>query len=141
MGYMPPHGAPIENYDRNVRAVSADSPTGVDENVCANQDVFNNAFYEAVKQNRKQEMKEARPWSYVGVVIWMIFFIWGVTLAMQVAPGHERVEHLVFAMVFGPVYVLAYYLGAFSNGDAGDAGVVKAGFGMCGAGYQMSMRD
>jgi hypothetical protein len=84
-------------------------------NVCNTQDDFNIAFDKALKQNNKDAMKKARPWVYVYMTLWMIFFIWALVLAMQVAPGPNRLVHLVFAMVFSPVYVLAYYFGALGE--------------------------
>lgn len=83
--------------------------------VCNNQDAFNQAFRSALKYNNKENMKKARPWMYVYLVLWLLFFVWGVMLAIQVPSGPERVEHLVFAIVFGPVYVLAYYIGALGK--------------------------
>lgn len=128
MGYM----GPMEPYRYN------DGPTGptgpTDLGVCANQNVFNKALYRAIKHNIREEERKARPWMMVYATIWMIFFIWAVVLAMQVNQGHERVEHLVFAMLFSPIYVLAYYIGAFGNMNA------KAGFGMCGGGYNIGNR-
>lgn len=95
--------------------------------VCDNQDDFNQAVRKALKNNYKEEMKKVRPWIFVYMVLWLIFFVWAVLLAMQIPAGPERVEHLVFAMVFSPIYVLAYYLGALGNGDK--SSVVM---GMCG---------
>ena len=95
-----------ENYDPN-------------KPVCDNQDDFNHAFRKAIKYNNQENMNKAKPWVYVYLVLWMIFFVWAVLLAMQVAPGPERVEHIVFAMVFSPVYVLAYYLGAMGSYKSG----------------------
>lgn len=87
--------------------------TGKD--VCATQDDFNVAFDKALKQNNKDAMKKMAPWVYVYMVLWLIFFVWALVLAMQVASGPTRVVHLVFAMVFSPIYVLAYYLGALEG--------------------------
>ena len=87
--------------------------------VCENQDDFNRAFRKAIKYNNKENMKKARPWIYVYLVLWLIFMVWGILLAMKIAPGPERVEHLLFALVFGPAYVLAYYLGALPNDTYG----------------------
>lgn len=84
-------------------------------NVCNTQDDFNVAFKKALKQNNKDAMEKAKPWLYVYMTLWMIFFVWALVLAMQVAPGPNRLVHLVFAMVFSPVYVIAYYLGALSE--------------------------
>jgi bacteriorhodopsin len=86
------------------------------KNVCDNQDDFNVAFDKALKQNNKDAMKKARPWVYVYVTLFMIFFIWALVLAMQTSPGPHRIVHLVIAMVFSPIYVLAYYLGALGEG-------------------------
>lgn len=88
--------------------------------VCDNQADFNKAFREAVKN----DMKKNKPWIYVSTVLLLIFLIWAVLLAMQVPKGSERVEHLLFAMLFSPVYVLAYYLGILGKNSAQ--------FGMCG---------
>lgn len=84
-------------------------------NVCKNQDDFNVAFRKALKQNNKDAEKKAKPWMYVYAIVWLIFFVWALLLAMQVAPGPARIVHLVFAMIFSPVYVLAYYLGALGQ--------------------------
>lgn len=94
----------MENYDPN-------------KPVCDNQSDFNEAFRKAIKENNKKNMKENRPWMIVYMVIWLIFLIWGVMLAMQVPQGPDRVSHLVFAIVFPPVYVLSYYLSGM-NGRA-----------------------
>jgi len=83
--------------------------------VCDNQADFDIAFRKAITYNNKQSEKKAKPWMYVYLVLWLIFIVWALLLAMQVAPGHERIEHLVFAIVFSPVYVLAYYVGALSS--------------------------
>lgn len=87
--------------------------TGAD--VCDNQDDFNVAFNKAFKQNNKDAIKKAKPWICVYIIVWMIFFTWALVLAMQVAPGPNRLVHLVFAMVLSPLYVFAYYLGAMSS--------------------------
>ena len=83
--------------------------------VCQNQDTFNVALRKAIKENEKENMKKAKPWIYVYIVLWAIFLVWGVMLAMQISDQSERIEHIVFAIVFGPVYVLSYYLGLSGN--------------------------
>lgn len=83
--------------------------------VCDNQSDFNHAFRKALKHNNKENLKKARPWMYVYMVLWLIFLVWALMLAIQVPAGPERVEHLVFALVFGPAYVLAYYLGSLGG--------------------------
>ncbi len=82
--------------------------------VCDNQDDFNKAFRKAIKYNNKQNWKDGKPWAYVYLGLWLVFFIWAILLAMQVQDPRGRVIHLVFAIVASPVYVLAFYLGALS---------------------------
>jgi len=103
---MPKNESEYEFYDPN-------------KPVCDNQSDFNQALRKAIKYNNKEDMKKARPWLYVYLVLYMIFVVWALLLAMKVPPGPERVEHLVFALVFGPAYVLAYYLGALGGGGGG----------------------
>jgi archaellum biogenesis protein FlaJ (TadC family) len=91
-----------ENYDPNFP-------------VCSNQDDFNEAFRTAVKYSRKEEAVKMRPYAYTYMVLWVIFLVWALILAMQVPVGPSRVLHLVFAIVFAPAYVLGYYLGALNN--------------------------
>ena len=93
--------------------MSNNSPTGA--NVCNTQDSFNVAFNKALKATAEDDMKKSKPWMYVYVVLWLTFFIWALVLAMQVAQGPNRLIHLVFAMVFSPVYVLSYYIGVLGD--------------------------
>lgn len=86
-------------------------------NVCANQDNFNVAMDKAIKQNNKDAMKKAEPWVYVYAILWLIFLIWGILLAMQVQDQSTRVVHLVLAIVAGPAYVLGYYINQLRNGS------------------------
>jgi hypothetical protein len=84
-------------------------------NVCNTQDDFNVAFNKAIKQNNKDAMKKAGPWVYVYIVLYLVFFVWALLLAMQNPAGPSRIVHLVFAMVFSPIYVISYYLGAMGD--------------------------
>jgi hypothetical protein len=89
-----------------------------DQNVCDDQDSFNQAFHQAIKYNEKQMIKDAGPWFWVYLGLWVIFFFWAICLAMRVPPGNNRIEHLVFAMLFSPFYVIAYYISGMSNGGS-----------------------
>jgi hypothetical protein len=102
--------------------------------VCQNQDDFNVAFKNAIKYNSDQNMKKAKPWLIVYAVLWAVFLVWGIVLAMQITSPVERVEHLLFAIIFSPAYVLAYYLGALSKpGSSGiPMGMRHSRMGMCG---------
>lgn len=93
--------------------------------VCDTQADFNVAVQEAIKYNNKQYMKQTRGWAQVCSVIWLIFLVWAVVLAMKVHNGPRKVEHIMFAILFPPVYVLAYYIASFGNeGGMGGAAPV-----------------
>lgn len=79
-------------------------------NVCDNQDDFNVAFRKALKQNEKDDIKKAKGWIYVYLILWLVFLIWALMLAMQVSPGPNRVVHLFLALLFSPAYVVGSYL-------------------------------
>ncbi|NBW29441.1 hypothetical protein EBR37_03605 [bacterium] len=85
--------------------------------VCNTQDDFNQAIQAAIKYNNKEAMKKAQPWALVCMVIWFVFFIWALVLAMKLPVGKQRVEHILFAILFSPAYVLATYLSEFSSGN------------------------
>lgn len=80
--------------------------------ICDSQDDFNSAFRKAVKYTNKENMKKAEPWMAISGVVLMIFLIWALMLAMKLPPGPQKTEHLLFAILFSPIYVLAYYLSA-----------------------------
>lgn len=98
--------------------------------VCGNQLDFNMAFKKAINYTNKENAKKARPWATVCAIIWLIFFFWALMLAMKIPAGPERVEHVLFALVFSPAYVLAHYLGALSKGESASMGFARFG---CGA--------
>jgi hypothetical protein len=79
-------------------------------NVCTDQKTFNNAFYEALKDSRKKDDKKIDGVILVYIVIHTIFLIWGIILAFKSQPPQNRVVHITLAIVFSPMYVLAYYL-------------------------------
>jgi len=86
---------------------------GYDANtdVCQNQDDFNQAFYNAVKYNNKTVMDKNRTWLFIYGMLYIVFMIWAVSLALKIPAGSDRTMHLLFAILFGPLYVLAYYIG------------------------------
>lgn len=96
--------------------------------VCDNQNDFNVAVKNALKYNVKETEKKMKPYIYVMLVLGVIFLVWAILLAMQVAPGPGRVVHLVFAMMFSPMYVIAYYLGMLQSSE------IKMGMCGCSAG-------
>jgi len=84
-------------------------------NVCDNQKDFNVAVRKAVENNREEIVKEVEPLLYVYMILWLVFFVWALMLAMQVPKGPNRVVHLVLAMAFSPLYVIAHYVGAMKQ--------------------------
>lgn len=77
--------------------------------LCDDQDTYNNAFYKALKYSRKKEENKVMGSLCVYMIIHMVFLIWGIFLAFK-QPLEQRVIHITLAIVFSPVYVLAYYM-------------------------------
>jgi glucose-6-phosphate-specific signal transduction histidine kinase len=98
--------------------------------VCNNQADFNMAVEKAIDYNN--DKSKHKKWYTLYLVIWIVFFVWGIMLAVKVSPGHERIEHLVLAMVFSPLYVLAYYMGAFGHHSDVPSGIMGAPMGFRG---------
>jgi hypothetical protein len=94
-----------EGYDK-------DSP------VCNNQDDFNQALKNAIQYNNKEAVKRAEPWMTVCALIWLIFFVWALVLAMKLPHGSQKVQHIMFAILFSPAYVLANYISEFNRNGA-----------------------
>jgi bacteriorhodopsin len=82
---------------------------------CTSQGNFNEALRAGIKYNYKQNQKKAKPWIWVYLALYVIFFVWAILLAVQVPAGQMRTVHVALAIVFSPVYVLAYYLGMLKN--------------------------
>lgn len=80
--------------------------------LCDNQDSFNDAFYKALKNSRKEDNKKMASGVGVYLLIHLIFLFWGIMLALK-QPKDQQIVHITLAMVFSPAYVLAYYLNAF----------------------------
>ena len=78
--------------------------------VCANQDDFNQAFRNALRYTENQEIKRLGVFLYLSLIFWIMCSVWGIILALRLPRGPERTMHLTFAIVFGPAYLLAYYL-------------------------------
>ena len=80
--------------------------------LCDNQDDFNDAFYKALKHSRKKDNKRMASGVGIYMLIHLMFLFWAIILALK-QPKDQQIVHLTLAMVFSPVYVLAYYLNAF----------------------------
>lgn len=97
-----------ENYDRA-------------KPVCDNQDDFNTALYTAVQENADKNLEKNKPWIVVYGVVWFILMIWGVLLAMKTESGPNRLLHIMFAITFAPLYVIAYYVSGWGGGGGSEA--------------------
>ena len=76
-----------------------------DDNVCQNQQTFDKAVHRAL-------IKEQSRINLVAVILWLVFLFWAVYLINHsIIEPTRRVEHIFFALIAPPVYVLAYYLG------------------------------
>jgi hypothetical protein len=84
-----------------------------DTNVCTTQSTFSNAYYRAVQDAQRRDTKKMINVMYLYLVIHFIFLIWGIMLAFKSQPKENRVIHITLAVVFGPAYVLSYYLNMF----------------------------
>ena len=80
--------------------------------LCDNQDNFNDAFYKALKHSRKKDNKKMASGVGIYLVFHLIFLFWAIMLALK-QPKNQQIVHLTLAIVFSPVYVLAYYLNTF----------------------------
>lgn len=80
--------------------------------LCSDQDSFNHAFYKALRHSRKKDDRNVSGVVCVYMIIHVIFLIWGIMLAFK-QPVENRIVHITLAMVFSPVYVVAYYLNMF----------------------------
>ena len=45
------------------------------------------------------------------LAIHLLLLFWAVALALQVPAGPERTEHVLFSIIFAPLYILSHYLG------------------------------
>lgn len=84
-----------------------------DENVCANQDTFNESLKAAAKhfrQEREDEMKKNKNLYMVAGLMYLVLLVWALVLAMKISDREHRVLHTVVALVCPPAYVLSHYL-------------------------------
>ena len=80
-----------------------------------NQQDFNQIFYKALEYSRDRDVDKMKKNNglLIYIAIHVLFLVWGVMLAFKSQPPHNRVVHITLAIVFGPAYVLAYYLNTF----------------------------
>ena len=78
--------------------------------LCNDQHTFNNAIAHAIKDYDKKITKKMSGPLTMYSIVHIIFVIWGVMLAFKTDTSEHRVINITLAIVFGPAYVLAYYL-------------------------------
>jgi hypothetical protein len=81
--------------------------------VCNDQQTFNKAVRNAIQHiddddDNKQQNQTAK---VIVSVIMLVFYLWALLLAMRVSDPQHRVLHIILALLTGPLYVLAFYLG------------------------------
>lgn len=78
--------------------------------VCDDQKTFDKALKKASRFVQKEEQPRKMALVFC-MAIYLILMIWALILAVKVAPPAQQVKHIVFAMVFSPIYIISYYLG------------------------------
>ena len=89
-------------------------------NICMSQNVYNQAFSEALDEYKKEQ--EIRYGFRCGEndigckinvlimsIIMIIFYLWALLIALKVKDPERRTLHVLFALATGPLYVLAHY--------------------------------
>ena len=80
-------------------------------NVCSDQKTFNKAVKKALNHLDDEDKPKNQTSRIFMVLITLSLYLWAVLLALKVSDPEHRVLHVSLALVLGPVYVLAYYLG------------------------------
>ena len=78
------------------------------KNVCNDQKTFNKAVKKAINHLDDPDSKNQTA-NLIMVLITLTFYVWALLLALKVQDKQHRLLHVLFALVFGPIYVLAYY--------------------------------
>ena len=78
------------------------------KNVCNDQKTFNKAVKKAINNLDDPDSKNQTA-NLIMVLITLTFYVWALLLALKVQDKQHRLLHVLFALVFGPIYVLAYY--------------------------------
>jgi len=81
--------------------------------VCDNQDQFNKAIKKAVKYTEDRQRNKQEPGMIIYTIIWSMFLIWAVILAMQVS-SDQKVLHIILAILVAPIYVISHYVSSYT---------------------------
>jgi len=75
--------------------------------VCQNQNSFNSAVYDAVKYTSKQN-KPHKWLMLVAFILYVLLTLVAVFLAIKEKANRQL--HILFALLFGPLYIIAHLL-------------------------------
>ena len=81
--------------------------------VCSDQDNFNKAFSKAADEYEKAKMPSVKEMSVAIIIyalLYFLFLVWAIILAMRVQDREHRMLHMVFAIGASPLYVLSHYI-------------------------------
>lgn len=79
-------------------------------NVCDDQKTFNRAVRKAIN-HLDDDQNQTSTSKLILTLITLTFYVWALLLALKVEDKQHRVLHALFALLFGPLYVLAHYVG------------------------------
>ena len=89
-------------------------------NVCDDQTTFNTAYAKAVNNYGNYMDKKKTPSQRIlytmMAFLQLMFIIWAVILSMKM-PGPNRPVNVTFAIITGPIYIIAYYISMAGNGN------------------------
>lgn len=89
------------------------------ENVCKDQNTYNKALRNALKNYDKKENEcttdICRTKMTIFSIITLIFYIWALLLASKVKDKEHRIIHMLLALITGPLYVISYYCSDIAN--------------------------
>jgi hypothetical protein len=80
-------------------------------NLCGDQKTFNKAVRKAINHLDDDDQTQTSTSKLIFTLITLTFYVWALLLALKVEDKQQRVLHSLFALLFGPFYVLAHYVG------------------------------
>jgi len=78
--------------------------------VCGDQKTFEKALKRASHYVKREE-RPRRIVVLLYTAIYLALAVWALMLAVKTAPPGDQIKHLVLALLFPPVYIVACYLG------------------------------
>lgn len=78
--------------------------------VCTNQNTFNRAFRNAIKNMVKKD-EQSTTSQVIFVLVYMFLIVWALMLASRMPSGNAKSMHYMFAIIAPPIYIISYYVG------------------------------